>query len=497
MVRDMLIANSFGTSLLASAFFVAFTIPNLFRRLFGEGALSAAFIPVLLEVRKKQGDKSAWEMASKVVTMTIALLSTIAILGVLVFSVCLQLPGLSETWITTFSLSRIMFPYMLFICLAALCMAVLNSYKHFSTSAFAPTLLNLILIITLLVIFPMIGNEPSTQMHVLAWAVLIAGIAQAAIQIPALKRFGCPFKFSSRWNDPYVRKMLLLMGPAALGMAVTQFNVLIDKFLGVWIGDWAPSALFYSERLIYFPLGIIATAMSTVLLPTFSAHAAEEDQDAFGETITAALKHLTFIMIPAALGLLVLAPNIIQAIFEHGKFDAQSTLLSARALYFYAPGLVVFSASKVFVPAFYGMQDTKTPVRIGIFTVLLNLTLNIFFILTLPEYWKHAGMAFSTVIAEAVGMIALGSVLRQRVKNIQWLEISKSFMRCLLAALIMASIAWITAHYTLPKLGNLIPAKLAQISTVILAIGAGGITYFLLLIRAPELREIKAALRGK
>jgi len=272
MVRDVIIAYHFGTSLLASAFFVAFTIPNLFRRLFGEGALSAAFIPVLIETRTRDGDKAAWDMATKVVTMAAAVLTAIAIIGVLLFSVGLHLPGLTEKWLTTFALSRIMFPYVVFICMAALSMAVLNSYKHFSTSAFAPCLLNLILIATMLIVFPLIGSHPDQRTYVLAWAVLIAGVAQVAIQLPALKRFGCPFKFSSNWNDPRVKQMLMLMGPAALGMAVTQVNVLVDRMLALWIGGWAAAALTFSERMIYFPLGIIATALGTVLLPTFSSH---------------------------------------------------------------------------------------------------------------------------------------------------------------------------------------------------------------------------------
>ena len=499
MVRDVVIAYYFGTSLIASAFFVAFTIPNLFRRLFGEGALSAAFIPVLIETRTQEGDKAAWKMVSRVVTLAAALLTAISIVGILLFSVGLHIPGLSEKWTTTFSLARIMFPYVLFICMAALAMAVLNSYKHFATSAFAPCLLNLILIVAMVAGFPIIGNAPCARAHVLAWAVLVAGIAQVAIQLPALKRFGCPFRFSSRWNDPRIRQMLMLMGPAALGMAVTQFNVLIDRLLALWIGGWAPAALFYSERLIYFPLGVIATAMATVLLPTFSAHAVEEDAESMRETIVHSLRHLIFIMVPAALGLFVLAPAILQALFEWGgSFDARSTLLSARALRLYAPGLVVFSAAKVFVPAFYAMQDTRTPVKIGIYTVALNLVMNIAFILTLPTYWKHAGMAFSTVLAEAAGMFALGTILTRRVKNLQWLEIARSFLRCLLAGVAMAAAAWAVAWLLLPILGNHLPSKIAQIATLAAAIGTGGATYLLLtlLFRAPELREIKSAIKG-
>jgi putative peptidoglycan lipid II flippase len=500
MLRDIFIAYHFGTSLLASAFFVAFTIPNLFRRLFGEGALSAAFIPVFIETRTKQGDEAAWDMAAKVATMTAAFLSLIAIIGVLLFSVGIGLPGCTEKWQVTFELARIMFPYVLLICMAALSMAVLNSYRHFATSAFAPSLLNLILIVVMLAAFPLIGQDPTSRAIVLAWGVLLAGTAQVAIQLPALKRFGCPFKYSCQWNDPRVRQMLLLMGPAALGMAVTQFNVLIDRLLAMWIGPWAPAALFYSERMIYFPLGIIATALGTVLLPTFSSHAAKGEKDAMGATITSSLRHLAFIMTPAAVGLLVLAPNILSAIFEWGgSFGPDSTLLSARALMFYAPGLVVFSAAKVFVPAFYAQQDTKTPVRIGIYTVALNLVMNIVFILTLPEHWKHAGMALSTVVAEALGMTALGFLLSRKIERIQWKSIAGSFVRYLACALTMGAVAWVVARYSEPLLGNLLPAKFAQLAAVALAIAAGGITYLLLALalKAPELREIKSAIRRK
>jgi putative peptidoglycan lipid II flippase len=330
--------------------------------------------------------------------------------------------------------------------------------------------------------------------------VLVAGVAQVGIQLLALRRFGCPDRFSSRWNDPRVRKMLLLMGPAALGMAVTQFNVLIDRLLAMWIGPWAPAALFYSERMIYFPLGIIATAMGTVLLPTFSSHAANADHGSMGRTISDALRHLAFIMVPASAGLLVLAPDILSALFEwNGSFDAESTKLSSRALAFYAPGLVVFSAAKVFVPAFYSMQDTRTPVRIGIYTVVLNLVLNIILILTLPEYWKHAGMAFSTVAAEAAGMAALGILLARRVKGIGWALVLRSLLRCLACAAAMGLAAWLAAHYLRPVFGSILPPKFAQLALVLAAVAGGALTYFMLALglKAPELGEVKAAVRGK
>ena len=218
------------------------------------------------------------------------------------------------------------------------------------------------------------------------------------------------------------------------------------------------------------------------------------------ETITHSLRHLIYIMVPASLGLFVLAPLILQTLFEWGgSFNGESTLLSARALRFYAPGLIVFSAAKVFVPAFYAMQDMRTPVRIGIYTVLLNLTLNIIFILTLPTYWKHAGMAFSTVLAEAVGMIALGIVLTRRIKELQWRSILRSFIRCLVSALVMATAAWAAAWIPIIWLSDLLPSKVVQFIAVGLGVSTGAVIYLGLtfLFRAPELHEIKSALRNK
>jgi len=292
----------------------------------------------------------------------------------------------------------------------------------------------------------------------------------------------------------------LLADRSFWGMAVTQFNVLIDRLLAMWIGPWAPAALFYSERMVYFPLGIIATAMGTVLLPTFSSHAAMDDHESMSGTITHSLRQLAFIMTPAAAGLLVLSPNILSAIFEwNGSFNAESTLLSARALMFYAPGLVVFSAAKVFVPAFYAMQDTKTPVRIGVYVVLVNLVMNLIFILVLPEYWKHAGMALSTVIAEALGMVVLGMILSRRIHNIQWRGVAIAFLRYVGCSVIMAVAAWLITKQSCSMLNTVLSAKFAQIGSLALGICGGAVTYLLLSIslKSPELEEIKSAVLRK
>ena len=375
LVRDFMMAGCFGTSLVMDAFVAAFTIPNLFRRLFGEGALSSALVPVLVETREKEGDSTAWVLVNRVLLLLGFFLSLVT---AVIIGVTYVVSPDSEIVAVVFDLLRIMMPYMIFICLAAVSMGILNSFHHFAISAFAPCVLNIFWIGAVLFVVPNIGSSPEKKIHAVAWVILLAGFLQWAIQWPVLRQHGWRLRMASGVDlSGRVKKILCLMGPAALGMAALQINVLIDRFLALWIGGGAASALFFSERLIYFPLGIIATALGTVLLPVFSGHAARGDHEEIRKGVADGLRHILFIMIPASVGLLVLAMPVVQMIFEWKEFGASSTWMTAIALQAYAPGLVVFSLAKVFVPAFYGMQDTKTPVKIGMIAVALNLVLNI------------------------------------------------------------------------------------------------------------------------
>ena len=495
LTRDVLMAGLFGTSLVMDAFVVAFTVPNLFRRLFGEGALSSAFVPVLVETRKKEGDRAAWDLVNRVLLLLAAVLSLIALAVILA---AVLIPAETAKVVAVLDLLKIMMPYMIFICLAAVSMGILNSLHHFAVSAFAPAILNILWIGTLLLIVPSLGNSPEGKIRAVAWAVLLAGFLQWAVQWPMLFRLGWKPRFPSGKRDDLecstayptesglnkkVGKILRLMGPAALGMAVLQLNVVIDRTLALWVGGGAPSALFFSERLIYFPLGIIATALGTVLLPTFSGQA--EDPVKMGETVSDSLRHLLFVMIPAAVGLLVLATPIVQMIFEWKNFGAGSTWMTAIALQAYAPGLVVFSLAKVFVPAFYGMQDTQTPVRIGLMAVVLNFALNITFVLTLPQEVKHAGLAFATVLSSVFNMSCLALILQHRLGGIHWKPIAATAARSFGASALMA-VALVFVIHVFPMVG-----KTGQIVSVLGSIAAGGIVYLIasLIFRAPELKE--------
>lgn len=503
LARDVLMAGFFGTTLPMSAFVVAFTIPNLFRKLFGEGALSAAFVPVLIETREKEGAEPAWKLANKVFTLIGLILILITVLVLLGASAGLLLPELSEKTALTLSLLRIMMPYMIFICLAAVSMGILNSLHHFAVSAFAPSILNLCWIVAVACVVPRVGNTPEEKIYAVAWAVLLAGFLQWAVQWPVLRRFGWrpkfyPELFQGVEKNQKVCKILFLMGPAALGMAVSQVNVVIDRLLAILVGPAAPAALFYSERLIYLPLGIFATALGTVLLPVFSKHAANDNREEIRLTIGRSLKQLFFIMLPASAGLLVLAVPIVRMIYEWKTFDATSTAMTAIALQCYAPGLLIFSLAKVFVPAFYALQDTRTPVRIAMLAVGLNIVLNVLFILILPQAVKHAGIAAATVIAEAFSAVALALILQKRIGRPDWAGLGRSLLRYLAAVILMSvAVAW-TNGWLFQLLEKSVSGKYAQIGAVLGAILAGIAVYVaasVLLCRREAVQILKAALR--
>ncbi|MCK5849717.1 MAG: murein biosynthesis integral membrane protein MurJ, partial [Kiritimatiellae bacterium] len=386
LLRNILMAHLFGTSALGSAFVLAFRIPNLFRRLFGEGALSAAFIPLFSEAYEKD-KKSAWKLASTIFTLLTVLLSLIIAVVMLICLVVINTATLPEVWYLTLKLLLVMFPYMLFICIAALFMAILNSRYHFFFPAFAHILLNLIWISALIFVCPQFADDKVAQMYTVAVAVLIGGVAQMAIQLPILFKKGFRFAINFDTKDPRVRKVIKLTIPAAIGMGVVQLNVLLDGILATYVGTWAPAALSYAELLVYMPLGIIATAMGTVLLPVYSRQSTELTSEKALQTLNKSSRMLFLIMPAAAVGLPILAPIIVKTLFQwqHGEFTDESLAQTYRALIFYAPGLIVFGWYKVLAPFFYAYKDTKTPMKVAIFSVALNLILNITFILTWPK----------------------------------------------------------------------------------------------------------------
>ena len=443
-VREVLMAWIFGTSLIKSAFDLAFRIPNLFRRLLGEGALSAAFIPVFTETLKHEGKDAANLLVARIATLLGAVLAVIVGLGILAIWGVEQMFDLGTRAAAVLPLVRIMLPYTLFICLAALSMGVLNSFGYFAIPALAPVLLNLVWTAALLWICPHLGGTQEQQIMVLAWCIVGAGVLQLVGQIPMLRRCGMVWRPSFQWDDVRVRRVLLLMGPAALGLGVYQVNFVVDGVLAMLVGPWAPAALTYAERLIYLPLGIIATALGTVLLPTFSHQASAARHDQMAETLGISLRAILLAMTPAAVGLMVLVYPVVRLIYiwNGGAFDAASLQQTARALIFYSPGLVVFSIYKMIVPVFYALKDTRNPVRVGLWSVLLNFVLNLLFIYTWPTGWQHAGLPFASVLASAVNCAVLGWMLRARIGDPDWRAVRRTALRALAASVLMGAAAW-------------------------------------------------------
>ena len=494
--REIFMAYFFGTTLAKSAFDVAFRIPNLFRRLFGEGALSAAFVPVFSETLKKDGLPEANRLASRMLTLLALTLALLVAAGIVVASMCLSACEPGTRVAEVLALLRIMLPYMFFICLVALCMGILNSFHHFMLPAFTPVLLNIVWIASIFLLAPRFGDTAGERIHGVAWGIVLAGIIQLTIQLPALLKFGIRPRFDLVWHDARVKRVLLLMGPAALGMGITQVNVVLDGVLALIIGPWAPAALTYAERLIYLPLGIFATALGTVLLPTFSHQAADDKHDEILSTMKTALGALLVVMVPASIGLMVLSGEIVDLAFlwEGGEFDSLSSLRTTRALCFYAPGLVVFSIYKVLVPAFYAMKDTRTPVKVGAAMVGLNLTLNIVFILTWPTEFKHAGLAMATVITSAISCLILARLLKKRIGTLAWGRVGVTGLKSLLASLVMAGAA-VGMHYLTAQFAesHAVNAKVSQLLSVGCGIAVGMGLYILLigLLCPTELKKLR------
>ena len=496
LIRDMTMASFFGSSLAMDAFVVAFTIPNLFRALFGEGALSSAFVPVFTETIEKRGKPEAWRLAAKMFWLLSLLLACIVIIGILLATLFLSFFPHSERISMILVLLRIMLPYMFFICLTAFFSAILNSLYCFMLPASVPVILNLVLIAALFLVCPRLDAESGARMVAVAWSVILAGVMQWLVQMPLLFRCGFRPFFSIDWNNAAVKRVGQLMGVAVIGMGVTRINVLIDRFIAVFIGLGSASYLYFAVRLIYFPLGIFATALGTVLLPTLSGHAAQSRMDRIRETVNQSIRQLMFVMIPAAVGMMVLAKPIVRLVYERGDFTALTTEMTMLALVCYAPGLVMFSMIKVLIPVFYAQQDMKTPVRVGIGCTVLNLILSL--ILMWPL--KHVGIALATVLSATVQVIILAYLMHRRVGSPGWTQIAMAVSRMLAAAVIMGFSAvfvyrWLDQVMAVQQMSTTLHQIVALFGTIgiaVLSYGAGVAVF-----RCPEIGEIWNAVRHR
>lgn len=460
LLRDMVVAYLFGAQGVADAFFVAFRIPNLLRRLTAEGALTAGFVPVFTDYLTHQGKEEAVRVARIIFTFTAISLGVLTFLGILFANPLTQLIALGfsadqDKFALTVFLTRLMFPYIFFVSLVALAMGVLNSLRHFMAPALSPVLLNVSIVVCALVMSPFL-DEPVTS---LAYGVLIGGIAQLLLQIPYLVRHGVSLSVDLHFRHPALNRLLFLMGPAVFGAAVYQINILVSTLLATMLPEGSVSFLYYADRLLQFPLGIFAVALGTAALPSFSSLMAKRELAELRSALSYSLRLVNFVSLPAAFGLIVVAVPVFSLFFQRGAFDADTTLNTAQVLIYFSLGLWGISGIKVAVQVFYAMEDMKTPVWVGFWSFMLNLLLSLVLmgeitasgdpnrlaraIIALSHYLglfslSYGGLALATSISSTFNFLVLLLVLHRRFGQFPWHEFLVSLFRNLFNAFLMA-----------------------------------------------------------
>lgn len=389
-VRDAVIARGFGAGLETDAFFVAFRIPNLLRRLFAEGAFSQAFVPIVAEYRTRQGEAETKLLVDRVATLLGLALVVAAALGVAAapLIVYVSAPGFSATpekFDLTVAMLRVTFPYILFISLVALAAGILNTWSRFAIPAFTPTLLNVAFIVAALLFAPYF--DPPVM--VLAWAVFAGGVLQLAFQVPYLARIGMLPRPRLAFTDPGVRRILVLMGPAVIGVSVAQISLLANTIFASFLQTGSVSWLYYADRLMEFPTGLLGVALGTILLPSLAKFHSEAAREAYSKLLDWGLR-LTFLLAaPAAAALAVLAAPLIATLFLHGRFDANDLAMTRQALVAYSVGLLGLILVKVLAPGFYARQNIRTPVKVALATLAVTQAANVAFV----PWLGHAGLA--------------------------------------------------------------------------------------------------------
>lgn len=419
LARDIIFARVIGAEALADVFFVAFKIPNFFRRLFAEGAFAQAFVPVLGEYREKGSQAALKDLVNRVFgTLGLSLL-------LLTLFVVLASPILAALFApkwylndpfkfnATAEMLRITFPYLLFISMTGVAGGILNSYDRFAVPAFTPLLLNVSMIFAALIAAPWF-DQPT---YALAWGVFAAGVIQFMFQLPFLARIHMLPTPVVDWRHPGVKKILALMGPAIFGVSVSQINLLLDTMLATFLPTGSVSWLYYSDRLSELPLGVFAVAIATVILPNLSRHHSASSTEAYSQTLDWALRMVLIIAVPAAAALILLAEPILATLFLYGDvMTPRDMTMATYSLRAYSLGLVAFMLIKVLAPGFFARQDMRTPVRIGVIAMVSNMFLNLLFVVPLHHYWQvgHVGLALATSISAFLNAGLLFYALRKK-----------------------------------------------------------------------------------
>jgi putative peptidoglycan lipid II flippase len=499
MVREMVYARFMGDGWVASAFALAFTIPNLFRRLLGEGALTAAFIPIFKEKEKTHGETEMWRAANAVISGLVVAASGIIGLVMLGISLALAAHQFNAQTELMLQLLRVMFPYMLMVCVAAALMGMLNARGHFFIPAMGATMLNVVMITSVIFFAPRMARELPVELRLpkqifaLAFGVLFAGAAQAAFQTPTLWREGFRYRWVSPWKNETVRLVVTRMIPGTIGVAAFQINVLLTQIIAFWVGPHIVASFNYAVRLMELPQGMFGISLATYLLPTLSALALEKKFPEFRATLRQGLGTLWFANLLAAILLAVLAEPIVRLLFERGAFTAAATQRAALALSCLAPGLVAFSTVNILARAFFALGDTRTPMKISLGCLTLNLLMAAALVVPL----KQGGLGIANTVTSAVNAGLLFSALRKKLGKLEMESLRRSF-------LILSGITVLTGIVALAiwkswesELGH--ETRPLKIGAVFVPAIAAGLVYGILALafKIPAAHEMAGLVSGK
>ena len=493
MVREMVYASFMGDTAVASAFKLAFQIPNLFRRLLGEGALTAAFIPIFKNKEALEGENAAWQTANVILSGLLLVSGIIVIFVLLGISFVLQFIELApDTWLVL-SLLRIMFPYMLLVCVAAVLIGMANSRGYFFVPAMSATMLNVVTITTVLCIVPYVGQTLNQQIYALAYAILVAGVAQSSFVIPLLHKQGFRFKWINPIGNEVVKEVIRKMIPGTLGVAAFQINVLLISGFSFFVSDYIVASFDYAVRLMELPQGVFGISLATWMLPTLSALASRKQYSEFRTTLVDGLGYLAFINVLAGVLLVVLAEPIIRLLFERGAFGEVATQRSALALMCLAPGLVFFSSVNILARAFFALGDTKTPAKISILCLGVNLVIS----LILVFRFRQAGLGIANTLTSFLNMIFLSMALKRQLSKLDFTPLKQIAIKLLLIGGLTSIIVWrvhklwfdsVGCDYILERLGEVFVPALA--GSIFYLIGA-------CILKLPQVGRIQELISSK
>ena len=509
LARDAALAHVLGAQWVMDAYSMAFRLPNLLRQLLGEGALSAAFVPVFTGYLEKGGRQAANRFMSLMIVVLVTALAAITLAGDGVLLAARYLTETGSKWHLIFGLSAVLFPFGIMVCLVALLQAALNCRQHFALPALAPVLLNVCIIAGAVAAGLLASGDPVTQVYVIAGFILVAGVVEIAVQVPAMKWAGLRFRPAWDLRDAGLRRVLALLGPVVLAVGVIQVNVFMDSVIanvlspseaGVTefqVGPWtigypmkigAASVLYYGPLIYQFPLGVFGIALATVIFPVLTRYAVRKDLPGMARTASYALRLTLFIGVPAGLGIILLCGPLIRLVFNHGKF-AEAPDAVARTAWVagvFSLGLWSYQANHILNRAFYAMEEIRTPRRIAVAAAGLNFCCNLVFVWFLQE----RGLALATVLAAIFQTVLLSRTLGRRCAHLEWRAIGASLARTCLAAAVMGAAVWAAVGWALPATG--LGGRTLLLAQLLGGMAVGGAVFaaMALALGMPELKDL-------